>query len=312
VQQAVPELRSSQSKEESDAGGVTPAPTTEAGTTPSQPDDYADLSDDPGADELTAYRAGARRRVEKLVRQRNEARAALQTHQTELEQLRGSIPQAQAAASVQKYLADNDIGKDDFLLTLELAAAMRRGDFKTFYEGVRPYVQLAEEYLGISLPQDLRQRVAEGHMTAPAAAMFHRERMDRALSESQRVRQAQAYDAHVQSTAQQNLNVAVRDTVNAWEQTTMRSDPDYVVKKPLLEQVMWAVVRERGNPQSPEHAVEIAKEAYKRVNELSARWRPPKAPTSRQPSSTGRTNGAAPEPKSLKDAVLQAIDRARV
>src|SRR4029077_5083095 len=59
VQQAVPELRSSQPKKEDDAGGVPPAPTTEAGTTPSQPDDFADLSDDPGADELSVYRGGA-------------------------------------------------------------------------------------------------------------------------------------------------------------------------------------------------------------------------------------------------------------
>ena len=288
-----------------------PAPTTEAGTTTSPPDDFADLSDDPGADELSVYRGGARRRVEKLVRQRNEARAALDQHRAELEQLKVRIPQADAAASVQKYLRENDIGKDDFMLTLELAAAMRRGDFKAFYEGVQPYVKLAEEYLGISLPPDLRQRVQEGHMTAPAAAMFHRERMDRALSESHRLRQAQMFDQHQQATAQQNLTVAVRDNVNAWEQQTMRSDPDYAVKKPLLEQVMWAVVRESGNPQSPEHAVNIAKEAYRRVNELSARWAPPKRPTSRQPSSIGRTNGAAPEPKSLKDAIVQAMDRAR-
>ena len=99
-----------------------------------------------------------------------------------------------------KYLQDNDIGQDDFLLTLELAAAMRRGDFKTFYEGVRPYMQLAEEYLGVQLPQDLQQRVAEGHMTTQAARLFARERMDRMLAESQRVRQAQVYDTTTTAT----------------------------------------------------------------------------------------------------------------
>jgi len=197
------------------------------------------------------------------------------------------------------------------MLTLELAAAMRRGDFKAFYEGVQPYMRLAEEYLGIQLPQDLQQRVREGQMTTQAAAMYARERMDRALSESQRVRQAQQFDTQTQTAAQQQLQTAVRERVNAWEQATAQLDPDYATKKPLLQEVMWSVVRERGAPNSPEAAEEIAKEAYRRVNEHSARWTPPKRPTSRQPSSTGRTNGATPTPNSLTEAVKQAMERAR-
>ena len=221
------------------------------------------------------------------------------------------MPQAEAAASVQKYLHDNDIGRDDFLLLLELGAAMRRGDFRTFYEGVRPYVNLAEQYLGISLPQDLQQRVQQGQMTVDAARMFQRERMDRGLSESARLKQAQAIDQQQNFAARQNLATNVTNAVNAWEQATQQSDPDYAAKKPLLQDVMWSVVRERGPPPSPEAAIDIAKEAYRRVNEHASRWVPPKRPTSRQPSSTGRTNGALPQASTLKEAVAQAIARTR-
>lgn len=311
MQQAVPELRSSQKKEADEAGGVKPAPDAKSDTTTPPPDDYSDLSEDVSPEELAAYRLGTKRRVDKLVKQRNEARAAAESQKTELDQLKAYMPLASAASSVKKYLSDNDIGEEDFKLTLELAAAMRRGDFKAFYEGVQPYMRLAEEYLGIQLPRDLQQRVQEGQMTTQSAAMFARERMDRALSESQRLRQAQQFDTHTQATTQYQLQTAVRDRVNAWETATAQSDPDYATKKPLLQEVMWSVVRERGAPPSPEAAVEIAKEAYRRVNEHSARWTPPKRPTSRQPSSTGRTNGAAPQPNSLRDAVVQAMERAR-
>ena len=46
---------------------------------------------------------------------------------------------------------------------------MRRGDFRTFLEGVAPYVKLAQESLGIQLPPDLAQAVKGGHMTQDAA-----------------------------------------------------------------------------------------------------------------------------------------------
>lgn len=307
VQKAVPELRTSQ-HEQQDAGGVPLAPAAKTDATAAAADTKPtddDLPDEVTAEELATYHPSAKRRVDKLIEQRRTLRA-------DVDRLKGLEPQAQAAESVTKYLKDNDIARDDFLLTLELAAAMRRGDFKTFYEGVRPYMQLAEEYLGVSLPTDLQQRVAEGHMTTQAARMFARERMDRALSESQRVRQAQLHDSAATVTAQTNLANAVRDEVNKWEVTTQAADPDYAAKKAAVMDTMWAVVRERGAPQSPEHAVQIAQESYRRVNERYRSWAPPKRPTSRQPSSMGRTNGAAPEAKSLKEAVQQAVERARV
>ena len=303
VQKAVTDRDPAQA-DQGDGGGVSPAPAAQSAAPPA-PDDYSDLPEDPNAAELGAYKGGAKRRVEKLVKQRNEARA-------EASRLKELEPQAKAAESVTKYLRDNDIAKDDFLLTLELAAAMRRGDFKTFYEGVKPYMQLAEEYLGVQLPQDLQQRVSEGHMTTQAARLFARERMDRMLAESQRIRQAQVYDGATNAQARVALANNVTNEVNRWEQATMAADPDYARKKAAVQDTMWAVVREQGAPQSPEHAVQIAQESYRRVNERYRSWAPPRSPTSRQPSSTGRTNGAAPEAKTLKEAVMMAAERARV
>ena len=269
------------------------------------------MPDEVTAEELAAYSPRSKGRIEKLLNERRELRA-------HLEQFKAIEPQAQAAASVQQYLRDNDISREDFMLTLELAASMRKGDFEAFYAGIKPYVTLAEEYLGVSLPADLQQAVRSGQMTTQAAAMYSRERMDRGLAQSRNMRaqqlhqeQSQTMQQQLQAQQQQQLAVNVRDHVNAWEQTMMRSDPDYAAAKPLLHDVMWSVVREKGAPQSPEQAVEIAKEAYSRVKGHVAPFTPQRRPTSRVPSSTGRTNGAAPEPNSLREAVVQAMDRAR-
>jgi len=313
VTQAVPELRSAQG-EETVPGGAPPAPSEkpDPSAPPPPPVSPEQLPDEPTAEELAALSPKSNARIQRLLDQRRELR-------TENEQLKSIAPQAEAARAVQEYLHANDIGSEDFKLLLELGAAMRRGDMKTFYEGVRPYVQLAEEYLGVRLPADLQQAVQQGQMTTQAAALFSRERMDRALAQSKGMRSQQFYQEQQQFNQQQleqqaqaQLSKAVEAKVNAWEQATMRVDPDYQKLKPLLHQLMWSVVRERGNPQSPDQAVEIAKEAWVRTKtQAGALVQQQRRPTSRVPSSTGRTNGAAPEPTSLNDVVRRAIDSAR-
>ena len=265
-----------------------------------------DLPDDISQDEYSQYSPRTRRRIEKLVEQRRVARAAI-------DQMRQNLgPGAEAADQVSKYLRDNDISREDFLLTLELAAAMRRGDFRSFYVGVKPYMDLAEQYLGLALPQDLQTVVQRGEMSPQAAAIFHRERMDRALSDTQRLRQAHSIDMRDTAAAQYPLQSNVMNSVNAWEAGIVQRDPDYALKKAAVSDTMWSVLRERGNPQTPEQAVAIAQEAYQRVNRHYQNWGPPpRRPTSRTPTSTGRFNGAAPEPRNLREAVEQAIDRAR-
>jgi hypothetical protein len=72
------------------------------------------------------------------------------------------------------------------------------------------------------------------------------------------------------------------------------------------------VIQEKGTPQSPEHAVEIAKEAYERANNTLREFAPAPRATRQTPSSLGRTAaGARPEPKSLMEAALLGLERAQ-
>jgi hypothetical protein len=311
VQSAVPDLqRPTQGVwDEQDA-----SPASTARRDRSSPDDADDdgaLPDQITSEEMAKYALSAKRRIRKLAKQRHELRA-------EVSRLKAVVPQAQAADSVSTYLRDNDIGREDFLMMLDLGASLRRGDFQRFYAGIKPYVDLAEQYLGVSLPPDLQNAVRQGQMTTEAATHFSRERMDRILSQNKAQRtnalagQQQQYFQQQQVAQQRTaLANAVAAHVNAWEQMAMKHDPDYAAKRAAVQDTMWAVVRETGAPQSPEHAVNIAREAYKRVNERYARWAPARRPTSRNPSSTGRTTGAAPEAKTIHDAVRLALESAR-
>ena len=310
VQSAVPELKQT-TQEDGDGSGVSPTPTAQTDPTSPDVDDDGTLPDEITDAEMAKYALSAKRRIRRLWNQRRELRE-------QVDKLKSIEPQAQAADSVSTYLKDNDISRDDFLMMLELGGALRRGEWQKFVAGMTPYMNLAEEALGQRLPPDLQNAVRHGQMTTEAAAHFSRERMSRMLLESkhqrsqqQAVQQQQYFENQQQKQQREVLANQVRDHVNAWERTAMQHDPEYAAKRAAVQDTMWAVVREQGAPRSPDHAVGIAREAYRRVNERYRSWAPPKRPTSRSPSSTGRSTGAAPEAKSLLDVVRQARENAR-
>jgi len=298
VQKAVPELRLNGQEESSDDERASPAQSAK-----DKAYDDSDVPDEVTTEELAKVSKTAQRKISKLSKQRERL-----AH--EVERLKSLEPNARAAGQVLKFLADADISQDDFLMGLTLMAAMRRGQFRTFYDGVLPYMRLCEEYLGISLPPDLEQQVQQGQMTTQAAMQFSKERMDRAMAQTNAARQHQMMQQYQQTSVAQQaqqqkqyLAKSVADTVNAWEVQIARSDPSYAEKRAAVNDTMWAVVKEQGPPQSAEHGLAIAKEAYRRVNAHYGRLRPQRAPTHRTPSSTGRTAGAMPEPQSLHDVV---------
>jgi hypothetical protein len=224
----------------------------------------------------------------------------------EIEPLRA---QAATTVQLQQFLKTADIAKEDFGLVLDLAAAMRRGDFQTFLEGVWPYVQLAQESLGITLPADLATAVRQGHMTNEAAKYVAQERTARQLAEARAQRMTTDITTHNNNQAQAQFTQSVHQAVLEWENGVRRSDPDYARKEAVVRDLLHAVVQERGPPRSPHEAVEVARAAYERANQIVSSLNPQPRPTPRIPSSINRSAGAAPVPTSIKEAVHLALAR---
>ena len=274
-----------------------------SGTGPDGPSEPTpdELPADPTPEEMARYSSKTRDRVKLLLKQRNEATQQAQALQSEADLSRG----------LRQYLTEVDIGKEDFSLLMDLGAALRRGDFKTFYAGVKPYVDLAEEALGVSLPPDVAKYVQEGHMTTEAAKRYAQERLNRQMAESQAQRTRATHEQAQTRIQQETLGNAVRDTVSQWENEVRKVDPDYGHKQDLMKDMLWSVVRELGEPKDPQHAIQIANEAYRRVNAQVARFRPQPKPTQASPSSVHRATGVTPEPKSLMEAAMLGLERSR-
>jgi hypothetical protein len=251
---------------------------------------------------MDAYAPRTRKRIAKLLEERDGLRK-------QIGPLEG---QARATVELQNFLKQADIAREDFGLVLDLAAAMRRGDFRAFLEGVTPYVKLAQESLGIQLPQDLQQAVQGGHMTADAARYVAQERSARLLAETRLNRTTQEASQRTHAERVQAFQNEVAGAVTVWEQTVQRSDPDYARKQPLVQNLLHAVVQERGPPRSPAEAVEIARQAYDRANQLAGTFVPRPQATRQVPSSiANRLNGARPEPRNLKEVIHYALERGR-
>jgi|SRR5215469_4709618 len=283
-----------------DRKGTETPPTSEsaeAGPDAADPADKGpDLSKDPTPEELASYKKGTRARIERLLGERNHFRAEAQVTQT-----------------LRNFLVGNDIAREDFQLTLDLAAAMRRGDFRAFLEGVGPYVELATQALGLTLPPDLRTEVQAGRISFEAAGQISRDRYARALAEQRATRATQVMNDQHNLAQQTNFSQAVEQTVAQWENHVRQNDPDYARKEETIRNFMWGVVREQGNPRSPEHAVQIAQEAYNRANRVFSQFTPTLRATQRVPNSANRSaaSGARPEPKSMMEAALLGLERAR-
>src|SRR5262245_48583360 len=134
----------------------------------SEPDGEDVPDDEPAAEATPAIR----KKINKLLKQRRELRHDVERLTGEVESLRGH---AQTGAELEQFARTAQLTGDDVANTLKIAAALRSGDYATFYKMVAPFVRTAQEYLGIVLPNDLAQRVRAGHMTDAAAKDFARQ-----------------------------------------------------------------------------------------------------------------------------------------
>jgi hypothetical protein len=279
-------------------GEAAPAgPKTDA-TQPSPEGTVDPLDADPGEQELGALIPKTRKRMERLIEQRNSARAETETLKEP----------AAKWSQFYGYLEQAQLAPEDVNLLLGVGAHLRAGRMKEFRDGIAPYWRLANEALGDFLPQDLQAKVDQGEITNETAAEMSRLRYANARLQGQ----AQATDKNLQDNRQQQTANAVRNAVTVWEEGVKQRDPDYARKAAAVLRISQALMLEHGAPQTPEAAVELAKRAYVEAGGWAGQFTPPPQPTRPVPDST-RVNGsgARPEPRNLMEAAMLGLERSR-
>jgi hypothetical protein len=266
-------------------------PETEAQNEPDQ-DAEPDLPSDPTPEEMKGYTAKTQRRINQLLTERNAAYQRV----AEIEPFR-------------EYMADNELSGEDLAFSLHALATLRKGDYEGFLQQVQPFVQMALEYTGRSLPPDLQDQVRAGKVAPEVAVTVARQRYDLGDARQRLERQ----NAETQQQAEENARQANRSAVQTWEQSIKTTDPDYARKLDVAKAFVTSIRAERGDPTTPEEAVSIAKEAYDRASAALRAALPSRTATPMSPSSTHNapTPSAVAAPRSLMEAAMQGLERAR-
>ena len=272
------------------------------GTDPAATQAAADaLEADPTDTELAGLVPRTRQRIEKLLGQRNAAR-------TEIEALK---PRSAKWDQMEGYLTRHDLAAEDVNLLLGVGAALRRGDFKAFRDGVMPYVELANQALGLSLPPDIQTKVDTGELSAEAAKELATTRFTNARLQGQAQARTETDAATRAAEGEARISQEVQGAVTAWEAATKGRDPDYAKKAPAVLRITQALMLQYGRPRTAEAAVAMAKSAYEEAGRMFAAARPAAPPTLPQPSGARAVNGARAEPRSLREAVMRGLERGR-
>ncbi len=285
-----------------DSAGDTPTPEEKVEADKAEAEQKTEgepeLPDGLSQEEFKTYGKGAQARIKELVSKHNEATQYVQSLQSELNVVKPYID----------FMQQHDIPQQDLDVVLGLTAALRKGDFRAFLEGVSPYVELAQQYTGQVLPPDLHQQVQEGYVSQEIAHELAARRANEAIMTNQ---SRQTHERLQQERAQAN-STSIRNAITNWEQQKAAADPDYSKKADLVKRTAQAIMQEHGGPQSPQQAIEMAEAAYREATDYVNRLQPVPRPTRRTPSGfQNSSTRATAEPGSLMEAALAGLRAVR-
>lgn len=255
--------------------------------------------DDAATDEPSATDPPVvRKKINKLLKQRRELRDEVARLQ----------PVAEIGGQLANFATENDLSSDDVVRAISLAAAVRAGDWLGFYQQVGPFVRRAQEYLGLVLPDDLGQRVQQGHMTEAAAREYAKTRFDAGRAQAI----AQQRETEIHSTRLQGVQRDVQRAVSTFESRLAASDPDYRAKADAIRRTTQAMLHERGGQiTSVKDALDIVQAAHAEVTSQYRRLLPTPRATNPVPNGNSQQPAARAAPKTLYEAAVQGLERAR-
>lgn len=257
-----------------------------------EPKAEAPKEDDPGHFSRKEWKSLApktRERIEWFRQQRKELQAQVEQYKPIVEDFQQS-----------------GLQQEDFKILLALGQALQKGDAETFLSGVMPYVELMQEMAGQKLPADLQEKVDEGYTTPEIASELARARHAATLEKSR----AEAAQNQIAEREVQERNNAILSQVQQFEESLRARDPDYALKRDVIERETERIIRANGIPKSPQEAVQIAKAAYDFANTVFSKAIP-RSSTRPTPSVSQRTSGSVrTAPSNMLEAIEAGLNRA--
>jgi hypothetical protein len=209
---------------------------------------------------------------------------------------------------IEDFMRDKGLSADEVAEGYEIMGLLKGGPEDLARTWFAERLGALDEALGNVLPDDLRQRVDEGLLDPDGAAELAQARAQTALRERQ---ETERTAADARRTAEQDATAkttAMATAVTAWEAKIKASDPDYPKKAKLIEDRCGSIVRADGKaPTTPEEATALVERAHREITDEMKAVAPKPRPIT--PAPAGSSTTAAPEPKTLREAINAAVGR---
>lgn len=247
-------------------------------------------------------------RIKKLLKQ-TEAQA---------QEIAAYKPQAETLQRIQQYTSEAGLESQEVNTGFRIMALMKNDPVKA-YEALAPIFNTLEALVGVKLPADLQQQVTDGEITQERAQELSRLRAAQGLSHVQQETSAKrteaANKAKAENEAVQKLSTEVGSATTQWEERQKTSDPDFSLKQSRvmeaieLELLKQLSLAEKGQPNTlPTNAQEAVAFCDKIKSKVDSEMKKFIRKTPITPViGNGLTNDSKPAPKSIYDAVAQAV-----
>ena len=173
-------------------------------------------------------------------------------------------PLAKSAEVISTYCQTNNLTEDDFREALDMPR-LPRNDPKAFRERLQLYVDNIDITSGTRLPSDLQQKVDDGIIDEETAKELATARMQ--------VTSAKQHGQTTQQAFEQQRKQSIINSLNAWEESKRKTDPDYVKQFDMIND-RYMALQSLNPPQTYNEAVLLAERAYNDVKQRLSSYLP--------------------------------------
>ena len=227
-----------------------------------------------------------------------------------LDKLRGQVgelkPAAEQYGKIQDYMNTFGLTPEDVAQGFDIMAKMRTNPQLAF-EALKPIFEQLALQTGAILPNDIRDRLRKGQIDEATARELARSRASAQTAELQ----AKFTNDQAQKRQAAQVHYAVQSAVARWDSDKAAKDADFARKRPMVEDAARTIMAREGQATTPDAAVKVLDRALKVVEERLSPFRngqPSRTPAVPSAASASPTTGAAPAPKSLREAAQQAVE----
>lgn len=264
-------------------------------------DDPAELSDE----EFNSLKPKTQRRIKHLIKQAETLSSTLKDME----------PKAQGFEKIQDFARKANLSREDVNTGFNIMNLMRNEPDKA-YEALLPIWTSLCAIVGTKLPSDLHDQVEKGEITMEVAQELSRARAGRSIRTQKEQEDAKRADENAKedtAKAQETLRTSVQEALTGWENKWKSSDPDYSLKQGrVMEALELELLRREKQgtlPKTAQEAIALANDLRKKVDTEVKKLVPKRSP-SKPVTGIGATSGSQPAPKTLRDAVAQAVGHA--